>query len=382
MRKLCYICEATAGGMRKHLRLLIRQFTLPVEGFQVHALVGDRGEPGFQEEIQSMRKMGIEVTPVPGFCRAIRPWRDAPACAFIRKHLRRLAPDIVHTHASKAGFLGRLAADACCLPRIIHTPHVFPFQWAKGLGGALYLRLERFAARRCHAIVCVSRGQYEEALRRRVAPADRLFVVHNGVARREPPDARTRAALRVALGLPVDAPIIGMVSRLAPQKGIHVFLQAAAKVVHMLRGAVCVLAGSGPLDTQVRRWAAELNLGSNHLRLLGHVADTEKLYPVFDVLAHSSLYEGLPYALLEAMACGVPVVATDVMGCNEVVVDGASGLLARAGDPSDLADKVFYLVSNERLRARLSAGGLERVRQYFSLEAFHDGHRRLYLGGV
>jgi glycosyltransferase involved in cell wall biosynthesis len=348
--------------VRKHLRLLCQQFSLRGEGYEVHALLGERGEPGLVEELEDWRRRGVHVTRVPSFCRALNPWRDARAFSFLKRRLRALAPDIVHTHCAKAGFLGRLAAHACRVPRIIHTPHVFPFQWAAGPAGCLFLRLERFAARRCHVIVCVSKVEREEALRRRVAGEELLVVVRNGVSAAEPVSAGARAALRAGLGLPEGTSIVAVVGRLAPQKGVDVFLHAAARVLQQVRDILFVVVGSGPLEAQVRAVAAQLNLGQAHLRFMGHVEAAEKV----------------PYALLEAMAAGVPIVATNVIGSNEAIVDGASGLLARAGDAADVAEKLLILLLNAPLRATLAAAARERVEKLFSLEQFYAGHRRLY----
>lgn len=380
--KLCYVCEATAGGVRKHLRELMRVFTRPEEGYEIHALLGDRGEPGFPAELEQLRAQGVQAIILPALQRPIRLLRDHAAYREIKRYIQKLAPKIVHTHSSKAGFLGRLAAHAAGVPRIVHTPHVFPFQWTRGLKRAFYAKLERYAACRCHAIVCVGESQREEALRIGLVSREKLVLIPNGVEIPPPASKAEIAEMRTRLRVPLDAPVVGMVARLAPQKGVRQFLEAAAQVVRTRPDTVFVLAGGGPLEAESRAHASALGLTSEHFKFLGHVEDAERLYPAFDVLALSSLYEGLPYVLLEAMARGVPVVATDVQGSRDVIEHGVSGLLARPGDAADLASKLNSLLADPSLREKLSGSAMTRVRERFSFEQFAEGHRRLYRGNA
>jgi len=375
--KLCYICEATAGGVRKHLRELVRVFARPEECFEIHMLLGDRGEPGFAAELEQFRAAGVQVDILPELAREIQPMQDWRAYRRLKARLRALAPDIVHTHGSKAGFLGRLAAHAAGVRRIVHTPHVFPFQWTTGLRRSMYLVLERHAAQRCHALVCVGPGQREEALALNVGAAGRFVLIPNGVPLLPEPTAEAVAQLRKELHVPPDAEVVGMVARLAPQKGVRFFLDAAVQVLRERPQAVFVLAGGGPLEHETRERAAAAGLDRERMKILGHREDAERLYPAFDVLVLSSLYEGLPYVLLEAMACGVPVVATDVAGSRDVLALGDAGLLAQ---PQELAAPILRLLGDANLRKQLGAQARQRVRETFSLEQFVTGHQRLYRG--
>jgi len=379
MKTLCYICEATAGGVRKHLRELVRHFARPEENFRIHALFGHRGEPGFDEELAEFRKAGVQIELVPGLQREIRLGQDRRVYTALKNRLRALKPEIVHTHSSKAGFLGRLAARAAGVPRIIHTPHVFAYQWSHGVKRSFYLALERYAAGKGSRIVCVGQEQREEALAERVAPPPQLVHIPNGVALPEPLSMEARLALRARLELPPQALAVVMVARLALQKGVEHFLNAAREILAKRTDAYFVLIGGGPLEAQVRARAAALGLDRVRMRILGHVEGAENLYPAFDLVALSSLYEGLPFVLLEAMAWGVPVVATDVLGSREAVRSERTGLLARPGDAADLAACMERLLADAPLRARMGAAARERVRADFTLERFLDSHRKLYL---
>ncbi|MCY3021569.1 MAG: glycosyltransferase family 4 protein [Planctomycetota bacterium] len=385
MRRLCYICEATQGGVRKHLRDLLRVFSQPQERYDVHAILGDRGEPGFREELEQLRaaRASFRYTFVPELKRAIRPLRDWRAYVRIKELLRDIRPDIVHTHSSKAGILGRHAAHHLGIRDVIHTAHVFPFQWAGGARGGVFLALERQAARFCRALVCVGESQRADALARGLTDARKLVVIRNGVELPAPAEGGAEAQRRTAratLELPEGKLAVGMVARLAPQKGVGAFVQAAALVQKKRPDAAFFVVGGGPLEDQVRARMAEAGLRPESLRLLGHREDAAALYPAFDVVALSSLYEGLPYVLLEAMAWGVPIVATDVLGSRDVVADGETGFLARVDDPADIADRLLRLLDDGGLRARCGAAARKRVAEQFSFAAFVEGHRRLYRG--
>lgn len=378
LKKLCYIVEATEGGVRKHLRDLVRVFSRPEEGCEIHGIFGDRGEPGFREELA---QLPISHTFVPDFKRPLRALGDWRAYTQVKECLRQIAPDIVHTHSAKAGFIGRSAAHHLGIRNVVHTAHVFPFQWAEGLQARLYLALERQAARYSRALICVGESQRADALARGLAPAEKFVVIRNGleVPALDAADAQhRRAAARKTLGLDENAVVVGMVARLAPQKGINAFVNAAARVLEKRPDAIFCVVGGGPLEGSVRTRMAELKLAPDHFRLLGHRQDAAALYPAFDVAMLSSLYEGLPYVLLEAMAWGVPVVATDVLGSRDVVADGETGFLARVNDPAHIAERTLLLIEDPALRRRQGEAARRRVEAEFSFTKFVEGHREVY----
>lgn len=381
-RRLCLLCEATAGGVRKHVMELLRFFCRPEEGFEVHALFGDRGEPGFIAEAARLRAAGAHTEIVSSFTRSLNPLNDFQTYRLLEKRLREIKPDIVHTHSAKAGFLGRLAAHAVGVPFIFHTAHVFPFQWATGATRRFYLTLERFAATRCRRIICVGKGQYEEALRVKLTGPEKPTVILNGVTLPPLPTDEDRAEARRRLKLPPDVVVIGMVARLAPQKGLNLFMDAAEILARRDPRAVFLLIGDGPLREEVGARVAGAGNLATRFRLLGYREDVERIYPALDALALSSLYEGLPYVLLEAQAWGVPVAATDVLGSREVVAEGETGFLIppRRDAAPLLAERLARLLNDAELRRRCGAAARERVARLFSAEAFFAAHRRLYRG--
>ncbi len=378
-KRLCYVCEATQGGVRKHLRDLLHVFLRPEEGFEILGIFGDRGEAGFFEEMESLtdRFPNFQYEIMPTFQRSIRPWRDRITYLVMKETMAEFKPDIVHTHSAKAGFLGRMAAHALDVPNVIHTPHVFPFQWSSGLSGRVFLSLERFAAKAAKTIVCVSESQRDFALERTLCAESKLTVIRNAIEPHElDPNGRTHA--RAKLGLAPDASVVGMVARLAPQKGVGVFARAAAEALRARPATVFVLVGGGPLEGELRARLKKLNVAPEKFLMLGHREDAEELYPAFDVLVLSSLYEGLPYVLLEAMVRGVPVVATDVLGSKDVVADGETGLLARVNDPADIAAKIVALLDDPEKMKRYGAASIARAAAEFSFDEFIRKHRLLY----
>jgi glycosyltransferase involved in cell wall biosynthesis len=378
-KKLCYICEATEGGVRKHLRDLLHVFLRPEEGFDVLAILGDRGEAGFRDEMKQLaaKYANLRYVFVPDFKRPIRPFNDLRALSGIKKLIVEFKPDVAHTHSAKAGFLGRRAASALGVPNIIHTPHVLPFQSVSGIKGRAYLALERHAAKLSHTIVCVSESQRAFALEEKLCAPTRLTVIRNAIEPHAlPPNARALA--RKILELPESASVAGMVARLAPQKGVSAFAQAASEVLRARRDTTFVLVGGGPLEEDLRARVKELGVPPERFRILGHREDAADLYNAFDVLVLSSLYEGLPYVLLEAMVRGIPVVATDVLGSRDVVADGQTGLLARVNDPRDIADKILTLLNDAEKCRRFGAAAVRRAAEEFSFDEFIRKHRELY----
>ena len=371
--RLAIVMEATEGGTRKHLRLLA--VNLPRDEFEVHAVVSTLRDPHFRTDIDAMRKTGVAVHGL-NMVRRIRPLRDLTDYFRLRRILRRIRPHLVHSHGSKGGVLGRLAAYAEGVGAIVHTPHNYVFQWHAGLKRRFYLEVERFCTRRCTRVASVGPGQEKIALETDVAPKEKLALIENAVEAERYGRVAKRDA-RESLGLPQDAPVVGNVARLVPQKGCRTFVRAAALAAREAEGARFVMVGGGPLARSVRELAGELGLGEK-LIMLGHREDVERVYPAFDVFVLSSIYEGLPYVILEAMASSLPVVATRIPGSEDLVRDGETGLLARPDDARDIAGKVLSLLRDADARARMGRRGRRMVEESYTVQRFIDAHAELY----
>jgi glycosyltransferase involved in cell wall biosynthesis len=242
---------------------------------------------------------------------------------------------------------------------------------------AFYVRLERLAARMADRIVLLTEFQRRVALRERVAGAAKLVVIGNGVDLERFPPSLGMAACRRALGLPTDALVVGAVGRMTRQKGFNDLLLAAAQVLQRFPNCLFVLVGSGELGEELRQQARELGIESR-VRFLGEQRDMVSVYAAMDVFVLPSLWEGMPYALLEAMAMAKPVVATHVCGMEEFVTHGETGLLVKAKDTTALVSAIESLLADGALRSRMGAAARRRVEANHSLHRTIAGLHSLY----
>jgi glycosyltransferase involved in cell wall biosynthesis len=276
--------------------------------------------------------------------------------------LARLLPlarraDVIHAHSSKAGFLARLAALLTGRRRrCLFTPNGWSFWVAGGTAGRLYTMLERLAARWCRTIVAVSVEERTAALERGIGTDDQFVVIPNGIALERftvPPQ-------------PVPGRVV-MVGRLAPQKRPDLLVRAFARLCDEFPDARLHIAGDGPLQADVRALVEELGL-ENVVELLGSRSDIPEILSGAACVALPSAYEGAPYALLEAMAAGAPVVATTVGGIPETIEDGRTGLLVPPGDVDSLTTALRNLLADPPAAAAMGAAAREAAARDYSRE--------------
>lgn len=308
----------------------------------------------------------VTVHPMPIPYRAA-PWRDLRFFARLLRLMRRERFDVVQTSAAKASLFGRLAARLVGVPVVIFTAHGFPFHDFMHPLPRLALRtLERLMSRWCtDMVVSVSEVDRHAAIAEGIVPADRIVTIQNGIdLSAAVPD---RVSARWALGLDPSEPVVGMVARLAPQKAPDDFVRTAALVARQVPATTFLVVGDGPLRGDLERLARELGI-SERVRFLGFRDDVPRILAALDVFALTSLWEGLPLTILEAMACRAPVVATAVNGVPEIVEDGRTGLLAPPQDTAQLATHLIALLKDpERARA-MGEAGRQRVREHFDVE--------------
>lgn len=379
MRKLrvLEILEGTVGGTREHLFQIARY--LDPRRFRLTIAWSPRRDPQAAEDVSYLRGLGANVFVVP-MCREIRPIQDLVALARLWSHIVANRYDIVHTHSSKAGMLGRLAAWAAGVRQIYHTPHTFAFQWAAGVASRFYCQLERLAALVTTRLIAVSPTQRDIARRSRVCRPEKLLVIENGVNVQECAPETDQNAVRAELGVEPQELLIGMVGRLAPQKGCEHFVRAAQQVAERYPQARFVLVGDGPLRPEIERLIERLGLRAR-FQLLGFRQDVHRIYAALDLFVLSSLWEGMPYAVLEAMAAGLPVVATDVPGTRDAIIDGATGLLAQIEDEADIAAKLMHLLADDKLRHEMGERARRMVSERYTADRFIRRLQALYEEG-
>lgn len=305
-----------------------------------------------------------EFYPIPDLVREISPLRDLRAAAQFARVMRRGRFDIVHTHTSKAGMVGRLAACLVRVPVVIHTPHgsVFSKSFLSPAMQRAVTVAERVAGRWCDTIITKSESEREEYLRRRIAPPEKFVTIPCGLdfARLQQSMA-PREATRQGLGIDDGRALVLYAARFVPEKDHATFLRAFARVLERRPETRAVLAGDGPLREAVERDAATM-LPPGSLVSLGFREDVAGLMLAADVCVSASLSEGLPLMVGEALALGRPVVATDAGGTREIVLDGETGLLVPCADPKALAEGILQVLEDPSRVSRLAQAGRHRVR--------------------
>lgn len=305
------------------------------DGHRVTMVAGN--DPGTGGDMRSTcLDQGVEVLDLPSLRRPIRPATDVKAVRELAALLVDIGPDVVHTHSSKGGIVGRLAAHRARVPAVVHTVHGWSFRdyqpWPIRYA---YVALERLAGRFTDVLVFVSEADRVEAQNRRVAVQARHVL--------EPPPVdlgRFRLAERVV------EPVVGTVTRLGDPKDHETLLRSFDLVRGEVPSATLVVVGDGPKRAEAEQLAAELGL-TPAVRFLGTRADVPELLGSFRCFVLSSISEGRPVSIQEAMAAGVPVVATDVGGVSDLVQDGSTGRLVPRQDPVAMSAAICDVLLDE-----------------------------------
>jgi len=292
---------------------------------------------------------------------------------------RRERFDVVHTHTSKGGFLGRIAARLAGVPLVIHTAHGFYFnQMNCGPKAAVFYRfLEKFASHFCDLIISVNEEDRLSAIEKGVVSPSKIHTVINGINTKRfenvvPPDS-----LRRELDPSGQAILMGTTGRLMPQKGYQYLIQAMPSVLREFPGARVIFVGDGPLESELKGLAGQLGV-SDQCRFLSFRTDIPELLASFDIFVLPSLWEGLSISLLEALAAGKPIVATNIKGNREVIDHGVNGLLVNPGDPAAVAEGIIHLIRDKEKARGVGERAREKARKCFSEEAMVQRTLDLY----
>jgi glycosyltransferase involved in cell wall biosynthesis len=362
--RVLHVVEATTAGVGRHvLDLSVHMHRLGIDVTVACPLVREnaRRDIGF---VDRLRQAGVTTAIVP-MQRSIRPVADFRAYRHLVQLMDGEAYNLVHAHSSKAGVLGRLAAWRAGVPAIIYTPNAFAFLGTRNrLFFWLYRAIERWLGQHVtQAVVCVSASEVALAQRERIVPADRLVLIENAIDVSILARSEDKNAARVALGLNPDRPVVGFIGRLAAQKGIECVVEAAHLAVDRGVDAQFVLVGEGELEDTVRQMIVQHHLEA-YVALAGYRQDIPQVMAAIDIFVLPSMYEGLSYALMEAMAAGRAIIATTVMGNRDLIQNEETGLLVPPGDACALAGAMARLLSRpderERLGSRAQAAALAR----------------------
>ncbi len=304
--------------------------------------------------------------------RAVSPRADLTALRRLARAVRELRPDVVHAHSSKAGAIARLARASSPHTPVLYTPHGYAFAGHFDHSGEqlAYRTAERLLAPLATRVVCVC--EVEARLARSIGPAGRVEIIHNGIAPAGSvvPDARIASLAR-------SGPVIGALTMLRPGKGMETLIAALPRVLAAHPGAQVAIVGDGPDLRDLEQSARALGV-AEAVHFLGASSDPLAALSAMDIFVHPSWAESFPYVILEAMSLARPIVASDVGGVGEAVLDGESGLLVAPRDEVALADGLTALLGDPARAARLGELALARARELFTMDAMVDGLSQLY----
>ena len=326
------------------------------------------------------RNGGYDFRVIPELTRSIRPWTDWRAYRRLVSLLREIRPQVVHTHSSKAGILGRAAAAKAGIP-CVHTIHGAAFHYGqRAIAYRSYVAAEKWAARRTARFISVADAMTDEYVREGVAPRDRFTTIYSGFDVEpflNPP--RSREEIRRELGLAPDDIVVGKIARLFTLKG-HEFLLAVAKqVVERCPKVKFLFVGDGILRGRYEAEIAAMGL-SNHFLFSGLVPPTRipELIGAMDIVAHTSQWEGLARVLPQGLIAGKPVVTYDVGGAREVVVSGETGFLLPRDSIEPLRDAICVLAESPEMRRQFGETGRRRFTDQFRHEFMTRRIREVY----
>ncbi|MBI2268739.1 MAG: glycosyltransferase family 4 protein [Bacteroidetes bacterium] len=339
-----------------------------------------------------VKKLGIDPVIIPSMKRSINPFNDFVAYRELKKIIKDFKPDIVHTHAAKAGTLGRLAAFSCNVPVVVHTFHGHVFHSYFGsFRTTIFKAIERQLARCTTAIIAISDKQKDElANLHKIAPAEKIKVIPLGfdLDRFRENGEQKRTSFRKQYNIDDDEIAVGIIGRLVPVKNHKLFLQAIQYVLNNTTKKVrAFIIGDGEEKPAIIEQAKTLKLkyfeGSQSsskaaLTFTSWIMDVDWALAGLDILCLTSFNEGTPVSLIEAQAAGKPIVSTNVGGIENIVLEGQTALLAGVEEPEKYCDQLLKLVENDNLRQQFSLKGWNFVKEKFHYTRLISEMQTLY----
>jgi glycosyltransferase involved in cell wall biosynthesis len=376
---ICHvITRLIIGGAQENTLLTCRG--LSERGHRVTLVAGPETGPEGSLWDQAA-EAGCRLVRLPPLRRAVRPLHDWLAGRALRRLFERIEPDVVHTHSSKAGILGRRAAAQARVPVIVHTIHGMSFNRTQPLGVQwLYRILERRAARVTSALVSVADAMTNQAVAAKLAPRERFTTIRSGMETdRFTPTPAMRERLRKEWGISEHDVVIGTVARLFRNKGYEEIIEAMPEAVGREARLRFVWVGDGADRPRYERQLKALGL-RDRVRMVGLVPPDEvaRCLNGFDVVLHASRWEGLPRAIVQGLLTEVPAISFDNDGAPEVVLPGETGMLVPYGDTRRLADAMVNLAADPDLRRTLGRRGRARCLDAFDWRKMVTDLEKLY----
>lgn len=367
------IDKSFLGGGQRHVLLLASRINPDI--FEVRVCSSPQGPL-----VDQLKKAGVVHH---GFYfRKKAPWKSSRE---LKDFFTREAFDIVHTHGGVAGLSGRWAAYQAQAPVIIHTLHgIHYLHYRNPFLKWLLIWQERFMTRRTERIICVSSADARQAVKYRLAPESKITIIPNGLDWPSrpflPPGAKKEKKLKLAqsLGLDPASYFVGTVARLHRQKGLIYLFRAFPEVSRKIKKVVFLVVGGGPLEKKFRDYLWRKGW-ENRILLVGERDDVGEFYAALDLFVLPSLWEGLPLVLLEAAQWALPIVATDIDGCREVITSGETGLLVPPGQTGPLAEAIIWMKEHPREAQQWGDKLFQVASRRFSLQEMITQVEKLYL---
>ncbi|MGF9964014.1 glycosyltransferase family 4 protein [Bacillus rhizoplanae] len=370
MKKVVFICEALGGGVRRHLVDVLSH--LDLNKYEVHVIHGSkRVDDVFRSAKNNLAKQGIHFYEVTEMVRELSIKNDVAAAKAIVKILRDLKPQVVHCHSSKAGAIGRIAARICGIKEVYYTPHAYVFQ-NPNLSSKkkfVYKGIEKLLGFLTTKTIHVSKGEEAFALKNKVIPLNKSVVVYNGIS------APTQSHSSIQEF--EEKVVVGTIARMDYQKNPWLFIRIAEQVIKETENVEFVYIGDGEYYKDVFDYVKQNNL-DKFIKLKGFHSNPDIELMNFDVFLSTSLYEGMPYSLIEALSYKKPIVATDVVGNNEIVIDSYNGYLFNKDDGKEGATKILDIIREANLYGTLSKNSFKSYEDNFQINKMISSMEQLY----
>ncbi len=370
--KICHvITRMIVGGAQENTLLTIVGHLN--KGHEVVLVTGPTSGP----EGKLLTTPGLpkfEVVELPSLVREVNPIQDFRAYLQMKKLFKERGFDVVHTHTSKAGVNGRVAAWHAGVPAVVHTVHGQAFHpYQSKINNWLYRTAERWAAKHSHKIYAVAQAMIDQCVDAGIAPREKYMVVYSGMDIDKFLNAQPEPALREQLGIPENAKVIGAVGRLFPQKGYEYFIPAARLILDAHPETHFLIVGNGIMREELELWIDKLGM-AGHFHFAGLVPPDQvcRYIALMDVLMHLSLHEGLPRCVVQALAGGKPSVGFDLDGTPEVIIPGKTGFLATPENDVEAAEGVIKILDDPQLAGRLGRNGKNLVADRFPWQKMAD----------
>ena len=377
--KICHvITRMIVGGAQENTLLTIIGHVQ--KGHEVVLITGP--SPGPEGELLNNSDYpDFEIIEVPDLVRELHVGKDYKAYCELKKIFSERKFDVVHTHSSKAGIIGRAAAWKVKVPFVCHTVHGQAFHaYEKPWKNFFYINAERWAAKRCHKIYAVAQAMIDQCVEAKVAPREKYKVVYSGMDIGKFLNSQPEPELRKKLGIPEGVRVVGTVSRLFPLKGYEYFLPMAQSVDKVCHDVHFLIVGDGSLRSWMEDKIASCGLKDKfHFAGLVPPSEVHRYIALMDILAHLSLREGLPRCVVQALASGKPALGFNLDGTPEVVIDGETGYCAPAKDVRTVTASAIHLLSNPELMLQLGENGKKMVADKFDWHKMADILEEEYL---